>query len=166
MRTHTSITQTRVGGKGRVAALALTALACAGLAPAASAGVQKYDSKLTITGQGNPERPGRTTFRGKVISPFRNCEGGRQVVLFKQRPGADRRLGKNRTSEQEGERGKWRIGAEASGGVYAKVRRDHDRNPSGNGGYVCRADRAPNDGTTQSASKPRPDPERQHGAFL
>jgi hypothetical protein len=125
----------------------VAALACAGLAAAAFAGVHKYDSKLTISGDPHVEKPGRTIFHGKVKSPFRKCEGGRRVVLFKQRRGADRKLGSERTPEQEGiDRGTWSIGADVDSGVYAKVRRDHDRNPSGNG-YVCRADRAPNQGT-------------------
>jgi hypothetical protein len=38
-------------GSRSVAALALTALACAGLAAAAFAGVHKYDTKLTIIEQ-------------------------------------------------------------------------------------------------------------------
>jgi hypothetical protein len=122
-------------GPRSIAALGLTALACAGLAAAAFAGVHKYDTKLTII-----EEQG--SWHGEVKSKIGRCEVERRVVLFNQ---ADRRLASTRSSVQ----GSWSLDlhrenlAEVAqaGGKYAKVRRK-----SGNG-YVCRADRAPNHGT-------------------
>ena len=135
MRAHTSTTQARVGGRGRmriaprsVAALVLTALACAGLAAAAFAG---GDTKLG----------GHWEFRfyhGVVKSKVHKCEVGRRVVLFKKRHGEARKVGASRSDRQGG----WLVNPRGSvhGRFYAKVRRE-----SGNG-YVCSGDRAPNDG--------------------
>jgi hypothetical protein len=120
---------------GRTKALGaalVTALACAGLAAAAFAGVDKYDTKLTI-GQQN------RTYFGQVKSKVHKCEQKRQVVLFALRPGEDRKVGHDRS----GPAGQWfvrRRGAGSGDRFYAKVRRK-----SGNG-YVCRADRAPEHG--------------------
>ena len=63
---------------------------------------------------------------------------GRRVVVFKRRPGADRKLG---TTESElrrpnGEVASWGLNG-PRGHVYAKVRR------KAGDGYVCRADRSP-----------------------
>jgi hypothetical protein len=65
MKAHMITTQARVEGRGRmkigprsVAALVLTALACAGLAAAAFAGVHKYDTELTGTYEGGPAPTG------------------------------------------------------------------------------------------------------------
>jgi hypothetical protein len=96
---------------------------------AASAGVHKYDTELTVTKD-------RTAFyHGYVKSEVRKCERGRRVVLFKRRPGADRRLGTARSNRQGG----WGLVLDhpvKSHGVYGKAKRKvRDR-------FVCRADRS------------------------
>ena len=101
-------------------------------------GVLEYDTKLRITAD-------RGFLYGWVKPGFRKCERGRWVTLFKQRPGADRRLATDRT----GGPGRWRIEVvlgfiEAHVrpvATYAKVR------PKVRDRFVCLADRAPNTGT-------------------
>jgi hypothetical protein len=117
-----------------VRALALAALACAGLAAVAYAGVVKYDTKLTIS-------TAVPLYHGKVKSEVRKCERGRRVVLFEQRPGADRKVGADRSNTE----GRWVVRvplAELQPGdrFYAKVRRKLNI-VSGNG-YVCHANRS------------------------
>jgi hypothetical protein len=74
------------------AAVAVTVIAV----PAASAGVVKYNTKLTFSwdapGQGTALFHGGS---GGVQSKVRKCERGRLVTLFKQRPGADRKIATN-----------------------------------------------------------------------
>src|SRR5215207_4494514 len=52
---------------------------------AASESVVKYDTRLTITTD-------RNIPHGRVHSEVRKCEFGRRVILFKKRPGPDRKL--------------------------------------------------------------------------
>ena len=59
--------------------------------------VVKYDTKLTTIFQ-----DGGGNLHGSVKSEAKWCERGRRVVLFKQRPGADRRLGPARISHHIG----------------------------------------------------------------
>jgi hypothetical protein len=119
--------------------------------PAASAGVRKYDTALTI----RQEHPGR--FVGTVWSErvpgadrsnlVKKCMNGRRVILFKQRPGADRKLGADRSSGGDpaivsSRSGDWQVSAPKGtlhhgDHVYAKATRK-----VGNG-FVCRADRSP-----------------------
>jgi hypothetical protein len=132
----------------KLGAALVAALACAGLAAAALAGVHKYDTRLTIARGG-----GGFVFdvwHGEVKSERGKCQRERRVVLFKQRPGADRKLGTARSAGAGPDEGSWSLDlhrenlaevAQVDKGKYAKVRRE-----SGNG-YVCRADRAPNHGT-------------------
>ena len=111
-----------------VAAVAVSVIAV----PAASAGVVKYDTTLTLT------KDGGVDYHGWVTSEVRKCLEGRRVILFKLRPGADRRLGARGTRLPGGSRGYWRVLADRDYGrrVRAKVRREeHHR-------YVCRADHA------------------------
>lgn len=101
--------------------------------------IVKYDTKLRITADSGFK------YHGWVKSEVRKCERGRWVTLLKQRPGADRRLGTDRTGGRGGfdSRDDWGI-IEAHGvqhRVYAKVR------PKVRDRFVCRADRAPNTGT-------------------
>ena len=62
------------------------------------------------------------------------------MVLFKQRPGADRKLGVSRSviRDRYGPQGEWGVGGKAPRRhVYAKV------TPKVRDGFVCRADRSP-----------------------
>jgi hypothetical protein len=114
-------------GPRSVAALGLTALACAGLAAAASAGVDKYDTKVWLTWDAYSSLI-HAPARG-VESKVEKCEGGRRVILFKQRRGPDRKLGATKSVfEHYGDgTGNWGIegGAKLHRGdrVYVKVRR-------------------------------------------
>jgi hypothetical protein len=123
---------------------------------AASAGVHKYDTKLTITtergfryhGWVKSDRDSNPAYH--AANKFKKCMEGRRVTLFEQRPGADRKLAKARSrfTPRNGH-GQWPRGG--GGGrlgtikgphagqarVYARVKREeHNR-------YVCRADRSP-----------------------
>jgi hypothetical protein len=129
-------------------------------AQTAAAEVVKYDTELTLTKEGQP----RGLYHGHVMSDrdrnpeydpakgVRKCMVGRRVVLFKLRPGADRRLGTDRT--EWGPRGQ--LFNAASQGPYSlrqgrweeRTRRDYgDRvravvKRKVGDRYVCRADRA------------------------
>ena len=114
---------------GIAAATLIAAVAVAVIAvPAASAGVVKYDTKVTMF-------KGFRVYHGDVHSEARKCKRHRRVVPFKQRPGAD---GKFATAES-GRGGHWgdvRIPDRGRRGVYAEVKRKVL-----NDGDVCRADR-------------------------
>ena len=56
--------------------------------------VVKYDTEVTITKD-------RDIVWGQVESKVRNCHKLRRVVLFKQRPGADRKLRTVRSSAHQ-----------------------------------------------------------------
>ena len=114
------------------AAVAVSAIAV----PAASAGVHKYHTNLTMVSEQD-----YTSFFGWVRSDVHKCERDRFVTLFKQRPGADRKLGVSRSRAYSGD-ATWgwhtRQGQVDQGDrVYAKVERKVD-----NGGDVCRGDRS------------------------
>ena len=100
--------------------------------------VVKHDTELTIV------QDGGGNLHGVVKSEAKWCEGGRRVVLFKQRPGADRRLGPARISHHYGAHhdspdaiwNAW-VGPAAHGWqVYAEVRRRARH------GRVCLPDRS------------------------
>ena len=66
---------------------------------AAAPKVVKYDTKLTLSKDGGADYHGRVRSdrdRNPTYDPataVRRCMEGRRVILFKKRPGADRRLG-------------------------------------------------------------------------
>jgi len=108
---------------------------------AAGPDVVKYDTTLTLTKDGGDDYHGSVMSdrdRNPVYDPatgVRKCMEGRRVILFKLRPGADRRLGARGTRFAGGV-GRWRVlaGRDYGRRVRAKVRREeHHR-------YVCRAD--------------------------
>jgi hypothetical protein len=114
-----------------------------------AAGVVHYDTKLTITHEGHVGTLGQL-WHGKVLSDsdhnpgydpanwVTKCMDGRRVVLFKQRPGADRRLGSDRSGGRNGAHGTWgvRVHRDLGNRVYARVKsKVRDR-------YVCRDDLA------------------------
>ena len=102
-----------------------------------AAPVHKYDTELTITHEGHVGDHG-TIWHGGVISEVGKCMEGRRVILYKQRPGADRNLGTTQSESRPGNWGDWWERSPAHR-VYAKVTREqHHR-------YVCRADRSPTD---------------------
>ena len=106
---------------------------------AAAPDVVKYRTEVTIS-------LGRAgLYHGEVRSEVRKCMGGRRVILFKVRPGPDRKLGTARRTQLEGgaygtPRAPWGVvvGFPTAGqhGEYAKVQREVGD------GFVCRADRS------------------------
>jgi hypothetical protein len=133
--------QHRLGDSG-VAATGVMALGAQ-----TAAAVVKYDTELTIGGEGSPAR---TLIHGSVLSDsdhnpgyewtnaVRKCMEGRRVVLFKRRPGADRRLGSDRSHvSRHDAHGYWevRIHRDIGFRVWAKVK------PKVRDRFVCRADR-------------------------
>jgi hypothetical protein len=129
--------------------------------------VVKYDTTLTITHEavstgGTPKCPplaqrlcrkpplpkGAAQWHGRVESDRTECMGGRRVILFKQRPGADRKLGVAKSAlvdgfpygQPAGDFFGWGaaldLQAPIGGRVYARV------SPKAGDGFVCRADRS------------------------
>jgi hypothetical protein len=136
-------------GDSGVAAAGVMALG----AQAASAGVRKYETEVDI-------RKFYGSFGGTVWSEniptcdscpdransVRKCMNRRRVILFKKRPGADRKLVTDRSSGGDpthpaSRSGDWQVsipkGLRHGDHVYAKATgKVRDR-------YVCRADRSP-----------------------
>jgi hypothetical protein len=91
-----------------------------------------YNTKLTIS-----EDRGHL-FHGRVTSGGRKkCEVGRLVTLFKQKPGADRKLGAVRSDRVDPGWGVRVPQAKAGWRVYATV------SPKVGDGFVCSGDRSP-----------------------
>jgi hypothetical protein len=83
----------------------------AAVAPAA-AGDMPVDTKLIL-------RNSYPAFHGKVRADHDVCVAGRKVRLFKERPGEDKLLGKDRADAK----GYWQVTEEPKSGVYyAKTR--------------------------------------------
>jgi hypothetical protein len=117
----------------RLALIVGASLAAATVAaiPALATNVVKIDSKVTISTRA-------PAFHGKVKSDNHACEVHRKVKLFKERHGADKLLGHDRTSN----RGRWKVELDPlrSGAYYARVK----RRAEGTAGtiYVCQRDRS------------------------
>ena len=94
---------------------------------AASEGVVSYDTEVTIH-----RDPGR--WHGYVTSKVSKCMKGREVILFRKRPGPDRKLGATRSYRHHPVEFEWKVVAPERGRVYAKV------TPKVGDGFVCRAD--------------------------
>jgi len=139
----------REGRMGRRFAIVI-GVAAAGVmalgAQTASAGVHKYDTTLTLTKDGGSDYHGRLWSdrdRNPAYDPataVRKCMKKRRVVLFKKRPGADRRLGAVGINfhPHRGATSAWYVDGVGDHGAHvrAKVKRKvRDR-------YVCRADYA------------------------
>ena len=145
MRAHG--TERRMGKRFAIV-IGVAALGVVALGAAASAGVVKYDTKLTLTKEGGGRLAG--LYHGKVLSDsdhnpgydpanwVTKCMDGRRVVLFKRRPGADRRLGSDRSGGRHDAHGGWGVlvSRDLGNHVWAKVK------PKVRDRYVCRADRA------------------------
>jgi hypothetical protein len=97
-----------------------------------TASAATYDTKVTIT-----EVSGQLhVFSGRLNAQGGGkCEAGRVVTLFRQKPGADRKLGAVRSRPG----GNWRLAIQAKPGwrVYAKAMREVGD------GFVCNSDRSP-----------------------
>jgi hypothetical protein len=136
--------------------IGVVALGVMALGAQAGAGVVKHDAaeakrvhrvtvNLTIFHESNLLFYGEVR-RGQLSSEVRRCQGGRQVTVFKQRPGADRKLGTNRSHGKPPVRGGirspfsgfwWgRFRIHLGDRLYATVRRERHRL------FVCAADRS------------------------
>ena len=102
---------------------------------AASEGVVGYKTTLTIFQDG-------AQLHGEVKSGVRECWQGREVIVFRKRPGPDRKLGATRSGPQARSHN-WRVHVKVGkekprtpplGDAYAKV------TPKLGDGFVCRAD--------------------------
>jgi hypothetical protein len=110
--------------------------------PPASAGVHKYNTKLSIAWD-NPQN-GTALFHGGgggLQSEVRKCMRGRRVVLFKHRPGADRKFATDRSRLEGGVGGYGVVPPKRTliwgDRLYAEVKREVR-----NDGDVCRGDRS------------------------
>ena len=119
-------------GKRFAIVIGVAAAGVMALGTQTAAAVVKYDTKVTISADRG------FLYHGSVKSEVTKCERERRVVLFKQRPGADRELGTDRTGGLLSLPDEWGfIEAHVPGRhVYAKVR------PKVRDRFVCRADRS------------------------
>ena len=92
------------------------------------------DSKLDWHGYVISDRDPTTRFH--YSEGVRKCMVGREVILFRKRPGPDRKLVATRSTWDRGW-GEWNVVAPESRRVYAKV------TPKVGDGFVCRADYSP-----------------------
>jgi hypothetical protein len=127
-------------GKRFAIVIGVAAAGVMALGAQTAAAVVKYDTKLTITHDRGAFYHGKVKSdrdRNPVYHParaVRKCMEGRRVILFKQRPGADRRLGTDRSDFRPGY-GVWAVDLDhaVKRRVYGKVlRKVRDR-------FVCRA---------------------------
>jgi hypothetical protein len=116
-----------------VAAVGVTALGAQ--TGAAAPGVVSYGTELTITYERGNKRG--VLWHGGIRSN-RKCRLGREVSVFRKRPGPDRKLGADRTTLGANAHNwiAWRVVAPKDGHVYAIV--SHKVGD----GFVCRADRS------------------------
>jgi hypothetical protein len=109
----------------------------------AAVGVMALGAQTVMAGHPGLHRDPIVPWHGGLGSEVRKCVEGRRVILFKQLPGPDRKLGSDRI-KQLGEAAdpadpgwfRWYRWASMDGRVYAKVM------PKVRDGYVCRADRS------------------------
>ena len=83
-------------GKRFAIVIGVAAAGVMALGTQTAAALPKYQTRVTIAKES-------CCYHGRVYSEVRKCLDGRKVVLFKQRPGADRRLGKARSHFVHGE---------------------------------------------------------------
>jgi hypothetical protein len=97
----------------------------------ASEGVVSYGTSVTILKD-------QGTLHGRVRSEGGwKCRVGREVILFRKRPGPDRKLGADRSGPGHGLSFFWEVkvkNREIKGPLYAKV------TPKVGDGFVCRGD--------------------------
>jgi hypothetical protein len=141
--------QHRLGGSG-VAAAGARAL---GAQTAAAPDVVKYDTTLYLTKEGGPNYHGSVMSdrdRNPVFDPataVRKCMEGRRVVVFKVRPGADRKLGTARSEFDPRDHNRnlpafWWLDVDRGfRGAFLHIRAKVTRKVRDR--YVCRADYAP-----------------------
>ena len=92
----------------------------------------RADSEVTIRYNADRDR-----FQGRVISERPRCERNRMVVVFRDTPGRDQRVGADRTNQN----GFWVVDdGFGRGDFYARVRRRERK--SADHTHICRADRS------------------------
>ncbi len=102
---------------------AITGVAAVAFVPAASAA-----TKTAVTFDGAFLTNGASMWSGQVISPKAKCANKRLVLIFKQRPGADQKIGSTKAEPVTGAIGYWwafeKVGfaVKSSEKYYAKVK--------------------------------------------
>jgi hypothetical protein len=80
-------------------------------------------------------------YHGKVKSAYAECEANRKVILYRKKPGADQKIGKDRANGN----GKWKVGISGDppngAKYYAKVR-NYEASSTGTG-LSCANDKSP-----------------------
>jgi hypothetical protein len=123
--------------------IAVVATGVMALGAQTAAAAKTYNTRLTITADSHNLFHGRLSAGGG-----KKCEVGRLVTLFKQKPGADRKLAAGRSVSggpnwipPKGRKGAWGVGkipqAKSGWRVYAKA------TPKVGDGFVCGPDRSP-----------------------
>jgi hypothetical protein len=102
-----------------VIGLAAAGVMALGAQTAAAPKVVKYDTKVTITRESHPGDG--ADWHGGLKSKARKCVEGRRVVLLRQRPGPDRRLGSS-DAMAGAFLWAWEVMAPTNGRVYAKAK--------------------------------------------
>jgi hypothetical protein len=123
-------------GVAAVGVMALGAQTVTAQTAAQPPAVVKYDTTLTITHEA-PYK-GTALWHGGVASEVRKCTDGREVILFEQRRGPDRKLGSDRNKKLKENADPadpgwftWGLRAPVDGRVYARV------TPKVRDGFVC-----------------------------
>lgn len=118
-QTHPTTSSARLGRRALLAgalALAATASMVFGVGAASAATIPTSVSIQRV------ERPAQDVFKGKVTAPDARCFQNRRVILFRVAPGADTKLGVDRSEDN----GNWSIDVEGgapAGDYYAKAPR-------------------------------------------
>ncbi len=117
-----------------VASLALVACLAIGGVAASAATVHRYHSAVTIHYSPATTYSPTARFHGKVKSGHARCIPHRKVVVFKKRPGADKKIG----SDFSNAAGRWRVnrtfGPYAQAHKYYAIVRRHRLNQH----HICK----------------------------
>jgi hypothetical protein len=126
----------------RIVGAALVALLMGGTIFAGSAGAHSFVSQPRVTIDKSPAGPTAPGDRVVIFGDVKGrgfCTDGRQVTLFRSRPGADERVGTDRT-DNDGEY-RFVIRPQADGSFYVRI--GPRRQTSYGHSHRCRGDRSP-----------------------
>ena len=117
----------------KILALVVAVVSLLVLAGVASAHAFRANSEVTIRYNADKEQ-----FHGRVSSERPSCERNRVVVVFRDTPGEDVEVGRDRTNEN----GFWKVEAtNPQGDFYARARRRV--RGTGDHVHICRRDTSP-----------------------
>ena len=80
-------------------------------------------------------------YHGKVKSAYQECKANRKVILYRKRPGADKKIGTDRANDN----GRWKVaisGSPPNGAKYYAKVRNYEASGTGTG-LSCSNDRSP-----------------------